>query len=261
LSLPTPPTPPAPPSPPTDSRLDEYLDGLLHGEELAQFERTIAADPALSAQVALQQRIDSSISAQFKYSANEANLTPPAPQPIPIARGGKRWILAALASISARQRAMLAVAAALLITCIYIYWPEEEVNFYPIDAVYANLDTSGWQPDFKCETDDQFAAKVNERFGSPVLIPMSTPGVTLVGWGYANDYEGSPMSKDAMYLLTTVEDRRVLVVMDNAECDRGLELTKGSKYHLFRKEIDGVVLYEMTPFKKPRVINAAVVRK
>ncbi|MCX5688905.1 MAG: hypothetical protein NTV94_03805 [Planctomycetota bacterium] len=236
------------------SQADLYLDGLMTAEQAALFERELANNPALSAEVDLQRRIDQSIARQYSYPAN-SDTSLPEPKPIPFRpKAGPNWI---------RTGALGAVAACVTIACWMINPFEPAPVVVPqarLSAcdVYTQLEMANWVPSFKCKSDDEFVAAVAKRLGSGMLIPLSTVGVTLDGWGYADGYVGSPLSKDTMYLLTHVGDQRVLVLMDLKKNDA--PITKGACCtKVFRREVGPFVLYEITPNTEAKAIDAAVI--
>lgn len=238
------------------SRLDLYLDGLLDPQEAAAFEQAMASDPALAAQVELQRRIDASLSRAFAYP-EDADVSVPEARAIPLAGSSSRrfsW---------KRVGAVTAVAASLTIAFILsrpnTFDPPIRPVLVKLTAceVYKRLNDNNWVPSFRCKSDEEFVAAVQKRLGSSVLIPMSTLGVTLDGWGYADGYEGSPLSLHAMYLLTHVGDRRVLVMMDTKANESSVP--KGTcGINLFRREVGSVVLYEVSPLDQPKAIEAAI---
>lgn len=234
-------------SDPFSLQLEAYLDGQLRPQEQAAFEALAAARKfPLNEKVKLQREIDLSMARLFAYEA--PNLELPAPLPI-----GKH-----VRSSRLRLGVVLALAASLLLAVTYMYWPRQEIRIGPVQSTYARLERTGWNPDFTCKTDEEFAQKVKERLGTAMVIPMSTLGVVLDGWGYAQDYDGGPLSNSTMYLLTHVDGKRVLVLIDKRKNDRKLYLPPDSTLTLHRKEIGDLILYEVTPWPQSKAIDAAI---
>lgn len=232
------------------NQMERYLDGLLGPAEAAEFERRLRTDKALAEQVRLQREIDASLNRLFQYDPSLAE--PQAPDPLPMVRPTRPvapW----------RKWGAVAAAAALVGACVYVYWPKGPT--FPVlapEAVYRRFDESGWNPEFKCNNDAEFVHAVDSQFKRKILIPAATVGVVLDGWGYGNSYNGSPISLSTMTLLAHANDKPVLVFMDLLENDRKIKIDRSCKLHLFRREVGGMVLYEVTPWKEPIVINAAV---
>ena len=239
------------------SDLDLYVDGLMTPEQAAAFERVIATNPQLAAEVQLQIRIDASLSSQYAYPQGLSTAVPDAPT-LPFeaaARPRPRW---------GRMLAFTAVAAC----AAMLVWvgnpfaplpPVVEPKRLTACDVYKNLEAGNWIPSFKCNSDEEFVVAVAKQLGSGLLIPLSTVGVTLDGWGYADGYAGSPISGETMYLLTHVGEKRVLVLMDKKANDHPVA-TGDCSLNLFRREVGDLVLYEVSPNASSTAIDAAVPR-
>jgi hypothetical protein len=254
--------------PPTPSdRLDAYLDGLLEGEELAAFERQIEQDAALRAEVQAQRGIDDALGRLFsrekaislRDDPREARTvafdgaTAPADPPLRLAdapRARVRWSL--------RSNILVGIAAMLAITFVGLYatgllgpgyfFGNDRPIVQPWD-VYTRKVSTGFNPDWVCESDEQFVKTTHDLWGES-LLARGTDLVQIVGWSY---YE-PVFSPSTGVLLTKVEGTEVIVVMDRVEKDRRLKAPQSSGLHLFRDVKGGVVVYEVTPFKEPRVI-------
>jgi len=227
-----------------EQRLTRYLDGALPPGEREAFEREVAADPALAQEVALQREIDEAI--RRRFPARDVSL--PAARSTRAARphSGRRWAWYG------------AIAAVLVLSAIGVrtyFGVAPEFKVLQPDTLYAILETRGWTPEEVCTTPQEFAALVKSRLGK-ALVPATQPGVTLLGWGYSNDYDGSPLSPSTIVLLAEVEGSRVMVLMDRAGNDRTLSVRpeRGLHLHLHRREVGGLVTYEVSPLPEPRVI-------
>jgi hypothetical protein len=203
--------------------------------ERAAFESALRDNPALQAELDLEQHIETSIRRLTPYAAPTAKA--------PAARRLLRPALLAIAAILA-----LAVG-------IGLYVLSRPTAPSPASA-YQRLVSTGFKPTWVCETDDEFVEFARKRTGHPFLIPMATPGVQVVGWSYPPREEHGILSGLSAYILTRVEGREVVVIADAKARDRALALD-GPRLHLHRRELGGVVLYEVSPFDQPRVIPQA----
>lgn len=249
-----------PTPPPPGPTLDLYLDSLLSPEECADFERSLQLDAALTNQLLLQRNVDARLRELFAYAPP---VTLPATLPETFSPSAAPPQPVSYSFPAARRRfvGLAALAASLLLAFTYVYWPRTEVKFISPDEAYRRLAVTGWVPAFICENDEQFIAAVRKRFNDSVLIPAATLGVVLNGWGYAEGYEGSPLSANAMFLLTHADGERVLVLMDSTSSDTHPKLSAASKgLNLFRRDVDGIVLYEISPLPEPKVIPHALPR-
>lgn len=270
---------------PADPRIDLYLDGLLTGDELSAFERDLAASPELRAQIEAQSRIDAGIRELFAYDPSRAvlpeSVAPGASQagrnPAPVARIGPETTPELVAHPPAgprlhsgrdgravgatmhRRLRVYAVAAVVLLSLaaswvayINITTPRFD-NLLSPDAVYAMVE----KPEFVCRDDAEFAAAIDKRLGQPLVLAAS-PGVTALGWAYGDDYSGKIVGPRTMVLINRVDEVKVLVFMDRLRDDRPLSVRADGGLNLFRREAGALVLYELTPLEKPRVIEHLV---
>ena len=77
-----------------------------------------------------------------------------------------------------------------------------------------------------------------------------TPGVTLTGWTSSqvfSRYTGVLMAKG-------VDGADIVMIIDQARFDRQLPEPESAGLHLFRREVAGLVLYEITPASEPVIL-------
>ncbi len=272
---------------PLDTLLERFIDGDLAGEELAWMEGRLAQDPVLRDQIDLQTRVDDSLrrtcsmnaivmpvipagGASASPGAGEAAVAQPAlklagtPADHSPALPASQGPAPARASLPWKRWGGLAAAAAILLTFAGLfraYWDARVPDFRLLEPapMYQQLVSAGFQPAVVCKTEPEFARLVREKLGS-ALVAVATPGVEVLGWGYQDDYKGSPISPHTMMLLARVDGREVLVLLDRASRDRDLSLPEGSGLRLFRREVGPIVAYEVTPLAGERVINTLELR-
>lgn len=246
-----------------DELLDAYLDGRLDEARRREVEAELERDPALRALVGLQGRIDDGV---------KRFATPPDPKAV-LARA--KADLAAERAEEAREdaetakqgevvrgpwgrRVIVALAACLLVTLGLAFLRDPGPKDYPLGAVasiYERRVQSGFQPDWVCRDDAEFEQSVSARLGRTVkLAATRPPGVEVLGLGY-----DGVVSAHGMVVLAHVDGRPVLVVVDKAASDRPISLPEGSPLRLFRRQVQDLVLYEVTPFDAVRAIPALVV--
>ncbi|CAG1004412.1 hypothetical protein PHYC_03140 [Phycisphaerales bacterium] len=232
--------------------VDAYLDNLMTPDERAAFERRLARDADLRELIELQKQIDGSLVRQLPYRAPT-----PAPAAIPISRAAGiswtriRWI-----------GAIAAIVALAFITVLYVTQPPA-LKFRAPDLVYRDFDAAGWKPAWVCKDDREFAEMVSFYLDSAVVVPLDTPGVTLAGWSLADQFDhgkpiGTPMSQQTLALLTKVDGKNVLVLMDRLSSDRKMRVSADSGLFLHRRELNGLVLYEVSPMPEARVLPKAL---
>jgi len=241
-------------------RMEMYLDGRMTPDEADAFRAELADRPDLAEQVRLQERIDGSLKRLFNYAPCDEPAEPLAPAPIPISRGAP-----GRAPSWKRLIAWGAIAAALTVAAVYVNRPRREFTYVTPISMYTRFKMTGWNPTFRCRTDEEFVAKVKSRLGQGLLIPMNTVGVVLDGWGYGDDYQGSSVSGDTMVLMAHAsetpggEPAPVLMFIDRARNAREVTVPPDSGMRVFEARRGGLVLYEVTPLCRPVLIDAAVV--
>lgn len=220
--------------------LEQYLDASLDEAGRARFEQRLAAEPALRAQLALQQRIDDSLARLF-HRAGTAHDAQPA---------GLTHVSGRAAATAPRRRSLaLAAAVALLLSAGWLAQLTFDGSAAPVRRLYERQVAAGFQPQFVCADDDAFRQWTAERYGQELVPAATRDAIELVGWVYA------PMlSSYSAALLARADSTPVVVLMDRLERDRPLE-APGGGLHLFRRAIGTLVLYEVTPLDRPVVLD------
>lgn len=234
-----------------EDRLEQYLDGLLVGDELATFERELESDPALQEQVALQRRIDASMERAFAPPTESARDSPLAARDGVVARVGPRGFRRAFA---------VAASVAVVGAAAGLSWWTMQPNcdrpnpLAPVspDQYYHTLVDCGFEPDWVCGTDAEFRTASARYVGVPFTV-ASAPGLDVVGWMYQNP--GVMLARSSTTLLARSDGEPVVVVMDRVDRDAPVTIDPASELHLHRTERAGVVFYEVSPFTEPRVIT------
>lgn len=246
-----------------DERLELYLDDQLSGQERAEFERRLAADPSLSAMVARQRQLDANLRAQF------------APPPI-AAADVERWLIDAAAIAPATSsgahrwhdwRRWLSVAAACLLL-IGIAWgwrswlePGGKIRPYfasrPLTTLYAESVEEGFQPYYFCEDAERFAATFARRQQVPLELAAMPPDRRMIGLSYSGGF-----TRDTTAILCQVHDRPVVVYVDRRAVDRPEIAQPDPNRNLFvhRRELGDLVLYEVSPFDNAKILDYLHVR-
>ncbi|MFG0328361.1 MAG: hypothetical protein ACF8PN_00545 [Phycisphaerales bacterium] len=234
---------------PVDSSLEAYLDDTLSESERTAFEARLEAEPALRAELAKQERLNARLTAIFEPPAGGADRIVRSVA-TPSRESAGSW------PHSAPARRLLAVAACLAVL-LFAGWsirrsltPDayEPRPFQTFAEIYANPDA-----EWECEPGPDFYRQYYARYKTGLLIPEELPdGIDTAGFGYANS-----LSEDTLYILATVDGERVLVLTDRVEVAGGpaTELPADSTLNVFRDEINGLVMYELTPFDEPRLLD------
>jgi hypothetical protein len=232
--------------------IDRYLDGLLSEPERAAFEQRLGAEPELRAQVELQSRINDSLSRSFVVPPAEQVMGPVRSAPRVEARRS-RWSIPDLL----RSR-WVAVAAALLIALgVWSAWratrPKQvddyptQLAWYPMEMIYRMETQKGFRPQWVCDTERELATTFWLQLDQPLAIPIPPE---KKGWGLS--YYNS-LSPKTVALLAKVNDTPVMVFADRAEAE--VLPSPDSKLYAHKREIGGIVLYEVSPLPKPYLLD------
>ncbi|MFO0860904.1 MAG: hypothetical protein U0570_10135 [Phycisphaerales bacterium] len=240
--------------------LDRYLDGAMSTVEAAAFEQQIARSPEMLAQVRLQREVDGSLRDSFSVPATGGLMTESEQRAFAPKKERRGW---------SRETKMFASLAALLIIAVSIQayiWvssPGSAPERPSLAQAYYQLVNHGFRPSEECTTPEKFAMWTNQRYQVPLALKENRPEVQLVGWSYS-----SAISNYTGLLLAKVDGKPVVVALDTIDrqnnwgvpCRRQPKDETGVNF--FSAELDGLILYEITPFDRPRIIdNLAVLKR
>ena len=231
------------------SKIDAYLDEALSAEDRNQFSREVAISERLQSEIALQLCVDESLARLFVAPLPPRNLLFHLRQPETLASAAILW----------RHRW---VKVAALATAATIVWSMFAWHFFannaasprytpnlPLETIYQNCVTDGFQPKWVCEDKHEFAATFFARQGQGLLLADLPVGSKMEGLTYRGG-----LSRYTTTMLARVNGLPVMVFVDRGTADTHPELPAAeSKLHLFRKELGPLVVYELTPLDQPKV--------
>jgi hypothetical protein len=240
-----------PENPNFDERLMAYLDGIMQPEERVAFEEELSRNPEQQKQIQLQQQIDESLQRQFAVPASVPNID------FATLDESAVQVASRMTTKSPIWKWFWAAAALIVWALIYgafIRRPDPTIQFVqrPAEEIYKECVNSGFRPYWDCNgQDDRFAATFEQRVGTPLRLKQLPTDLRMAGISYLQ-----AISRNTTAMLTYVEDQPVIVFVDERSKDRGLEQpTAESGLKLFRKELDELVIYELTPLDEPRFLN------
>ncbi|HVU88997.1 MAG TPA: hypothetical protein VHD36_16855 [Pirellulales bacterium] len=234
-------------------QLDAYLDGTLPEPARRAFAREAALSPELTGELALQKRIDQVLVHRFA--------PPAAPTDLAARLREAATVTTILYARPRRRRLPLAAAAvAAVVAWAILGWqffsPANRPPVYnprlPVATIYNTRVAEGFKPTWVCEDDHIFASTFKERQGQGLLLATMPPGSGMVGLAYCGG-----MSRYTTTMLARVDGKPVMVFVDRKENEEDgvIPPSPDSGLHLFQKELGNLVLYEVTPFDEPRVMD------
>lgn len=235
--------------------LDAYLDGTLPEAERARVAKEIAARPQLQRAVELQKRIDGSL---------RQSMAPPVVPPDLLARlqeaTAPQPAANAQKSKPSRLKLVLAGSAVAIvwgILCWRMFFSSDHRSTaqayppVPLATVYKDAVDHGFQPNWVCKDDHQFASTFFERQGQGLLLAAMPEGTKMEGLAYTRG-----LTPQATTMLARVDGKPVMVFVDKAGCgSEPSDPAPETGLHLFRKELGSLVLYELTPLDHAAVMQ------
>lgn len=259
--------------------LDLYLDGQLDERQRREVEALLEKNPLLRRQVEAQRMIDAALVSRFAPPAVVPAVVPvESPHGSNGAASGASTAASSSAAGWARagganrwmrilQSRWSALAAMLLISIAV--WRIWTLNFQsdnpdttypaqayrPMEVVYRAEVRNGCKPQWLCRDEREFVTTFHKRLGHGIALKPLRPGIEARGLSLTNT-----ITPESVYLLSKVDGQVVLVFADRLEKDRPQKLPDPS-LHLFRKELGPVVLYEVSPYSKPSLLDAMELRE
>ncbi|MBX3363915.1 MAG: hypothetical protein KF866_04040 [Phycisphaeraceae bacterium] len=228
--------------------LDAYLDGLLTGDDLREFEALLGRDEELAREVRAHEAMSGAL----------RRLAPVREVPLPTSMGlGEGNSGARMRIGKRRSKAGLwgIVAAVLVVAAVGGYlalWSPQRAPYRQPDEVYRVLVQGGFSPSEVCTTEEEFKAWMLRTHGEPVVIASNLAGVELVGWTYSQ-----VLDRRTSVLMAKVDGEPVIVLIDALDKARRLKAPGGSGLRIFRRSLGQLVMYEVTPLGEARLVTEA----
>lgn len=240
--------------------LDSYLDDVLAPEDRTRVEKELSASATDQAEIRKQQLLDAALRRIFQP-------TPPS-QRLESTLSGNTQVQTAEVRLARRLVLRSFAIAAILAFGVFGGWrtwrffsPAPTINPYapmpwrPLETTYQGIIADGFQPNWVCKDDVEFASVTRRQVGTSLLLAQSD-SVKALGWRYANTL--SPMT---MCLLVTVATdssappEKVIVFLARKRNARPPDPFSSPDLHIFQHEIGSVVLYEVSRLETPRVLD------
>lgn len=238
--------------------LNAHLDGRLTGDEAARFRRLIDDDAELRAEFELQSAVDGSLRRLYTppaaaRSGVNGKLPQAAIEPKPAA--ARPWR-------RSRRLLPLAAAAAIAVTGLLIYRsmptadePQFIMNELQLtqrtpDAFYQVLKARGFDTDWDCDDDRDFAAFVHRRLKHGLMLARAPENVQVLGLAY-----GWTLSRKSVHLSARVDGQGVVVFIDRIDNPDRQAAAPTCKLNVYERRTDRFVLFEMSPLDRPHLLD------
>lgn len=237
-----------------DRMIDEYCDGLMSDGDRTSMESRIAADPGLQQAVRLQHDIDASIRRAYAPPDPDAILARAmavAPErPERVAHARRRYL-----AIGFGIAAMIAGAVVSVPTVMHLIRGERTPGYATtgpwrsLATVYEDTVQAGFEPQWVCKDDREFARTFWKKFGKGILLAKLPSGTQAVGISYCHT-----LSRTTVMILAKVDEKEVLVFVDWRSRDRTPQPAIDGLY-LHRAELANLVVYELSPLAEPQLLD------
>ena len=235
-----------------DELFERHLDGLPIASDRESSLAALRSKPERQRQERLQEEIDDGLRRLFKFETpsgesivatleNKNNAQPPL-----LSLAGSR-------RLSRFRFLALAAASLLFVATLSLLWPTGRRDdgysaARPLADLYRSAVESGFEPSYECHEPERFADTFERRQGKALkLLPMPQ-GSRMLGLAFTGG-----LSRNTTAMLAYVDDRPVMVFVDQAKNDDKAIASADGALRVFRDERDGLVYYEVTPFDEPKV--------
>ncbi len=242
--------------------VDQYLDGLLSPAQEAAFQNAVSKYTSLQTELDLQKKVNASLSRvaqppsneRFVSMLDESQQDLQAPLSFPTAaRTHRRAILGTIA-------ALLMAAVGLALIWDALPNTQSQSDQYPpkawqsLTATYNETISHGFKPAWICADDQEFTETFESRYGQGLLMAALPDNMQALGLAYSNT-----ISPETLQLLAEVDGAPLMVFIDRSSQlamtpPETLEVEE--PLHLHRRSINDLVLYELSPFESPLLLDS-----
>ncbi len=235
-------------------RLEAYLDGLLTPDERLSAQRQFEQDPGVLAEIKLQNQIDQ----QLRSAFNSPPITPLPLGPHAVPRhkpATTRRDAEPRRRFRKRSKAALWMVAACA-AWLVVFWnfrgdQNSDVKFVrrPLREIYRDCVSQGFTPYYVCDDAQRFRETFEFRHQTGLRLEPMPEDRYMVGLSYLHG-----LSRYTTAMLARVKGAPVVVFVDRLENDSSPPKPDGdATIHCFRRQVAGLVMYELTPFGEPLV--------
>lgn len=266
---------------PSDHDLDainQYLDDLMSPDQRNLFEARLEAEPGLAALLSrfesafnlpldgsdrmVSDRVMQAVKAEATTSAPliPSLVPPPLESPETSDASTAADVHEAQSPLPRialwRQALKIAACIAISVTLLYVGQSLSPWDGSPrLQAVemYAVLVDNGFKAPRSCSP-ERFPEEMEQAVGVPLAFADGVPGVELLGWSYPDFVGDIVLSEQEIVLMARIDGENVAVIIDHEDQSRRLRGSSQQGLEVHQRRIDGLILYEVSPFKSPRIL-------
>lgn len=234
--------------------INAYVDDEMEQKQREKFQQRLAEDESLRAELELQQKIDDGLARLFTPTSKGNIAVTPGNSNLKFPQGTKASNRGSRIFSARRFAAAAAIAGGIFGSWLTFNALKPTGTNRPqwqsIEAVYA-LAKADQVEVWLCEDEAEFADVFKNGYDQPLVLPFDTPqGIEVIGLAYKYT-----ISRYTICLLSTVNNEPVVVFIDRIEAGARPQLDNTSNLRLFEKRVGRLVLYEVTPWQEPGLLN------
>lgn len=241
-----------------ERKLHAYVAGEMGEQERAKFETMLADDPELSSRTDVQLAIESRMRKTFAFAKptvseveswlTEADVPATTFTAQATSRSRREWL-----------RIGVTVASLAATVAIIAFFAQGRSNRTPepffepvaLAQVYRENVDHGFRPYYFCEDEERFAATFRKRQLVGLRLKPTPDDRYMTGLSYTGG-----LSRETTAMLCLVKEKPVMVFVDRLDTDNeSIAVSKPDGLHVHRAELGGLVLYEVSPFDSPMMMQ------
>jgi hypothetical protein len=251
-----------------EDQLEAYLAGRLDHAQCEAFEERLRSNPELAEIAQFERRTRDALRQIFvpppfhakalevvlQASRGETSTLSHSPgaEPLPIQRNKQRSSLRQFTQLFVAGSIAVAVWGAVLWQLSGSANRIPQFSREPLVSIHQRAVIDGFQPYYICDDPDRFALTFSSRQGVPLRLAELPAGTKMLGLSYLGG-----LSRHTTAMLGVSNGKEVTVFVDRRQEDtRQASPPPSSGLRIFRKELDSLVLYEVTPLEQSAFLDA-----
>ena len=239
----------------TEEQVIRFLEGEMSVAEAVEFEKRLS-EPRV------KELVHKHLADSLEDKTIEESLRKQFQPATPTVAEVERWLEPIAAAPSRHDGTRAALAAAVLAAVVVgvllsgnWFRPNKVRPFFQSRAlaeIYVETVEQGFKPYYLCDDEERFASTFKKRQDVALRLAQPPPKRSMAGLSYLGG-----LSRDTTAMLCFVEQQPVLVFVDrkfNAE-KAITTVPEGKSLFVHQSELDDLVLFEVSPFAEPKMMQ------